>query len=370
MKTFKLASIYLFLLVSTFVSGQRVMTSFSPATHGFKFSNSFQTEPIQNIRFGGLCGGMAYSALDYYNTRRAIPTQTFRPADGTPLFNYIYTRQTNSIADNIDKWTELFVNPFGWRTGEFFNWGLQGFKGGRLQELRASIDAGKPVPLGLFKNGDGGAGPHHQVLAIGYDMGRYRGDLGANKEDLKIYIYDSNFPNQTMTLVPKPASNCYYYIEDTRCVWQTYFVDKKYRTQTPPIIATPTPSSEEMVSDVLLKIRTGGDDLRGGNDNVNMTIRFKSGASFTKNNINNGARWIDNYTQNVPIRLDRAVRLSDIASVTLTTTFGGGWNGDNWNMDMLCVMAAGREIYNASGAPLSRFDGNNRPFVANIPPVR
>lgn len=79
------------------------------------------------------------------------------------MFNYIYNRQVTSITENLDKWAELGFNPFGWRTNEFFNWGLQGFNGGRPQELREQIEAGRPVPLGLFKAGNGGVGPHHQV---------------------------------------------------------------------------------------------------------------------------------------------------------------------------------------------------------------
>src|SRR6185295_10719494 len=119
-----------------------------------------------------------YSALDYYKKKKDIPLQTFRPAVKTPLYNYIYDRQQTSTLQNLDKWTELFVNPFGSRTNEFFDWGLQATKGGRLQELKTEIDKGNPVPLGLFKPGNGGTGPHHQVLAIAYNAGRYNGNPG------------------------------------------------------------------------------------------------------------------------------------------------------------------------------------------------
>src|SRR5215472_17393503 len=66
----------------------------------------------------------------------------------------------------------------------------------RIEELRSFIDRGTPVPLGL--QGDGNTG-NHQVVAVGYDMGRYRGDLGAFETDFKIFIYDPNHPHQTMT---------------------------------------------------------------------------------------------------------------------------------------------------------------------------
>ena len=213
----------------------RRMTTFQPAIHGFKFANTFVSEPISGIRFGGLCGGMSYAALDYYFNSIRIPQQTTLPPNGSVLQSYIYNRQLNSIFDNVDKWAELGFNPFGWRTQEFFNWGLQDYGGGRLQELRWLIDAGRPAPLGLFAAGNGGITPHHQVVAIGYDLGRYRGDLGAFREDLKIFIYDPNFPNRIQTLVPSVATTSYHYVDHPEKSWMTYFVDRKYQVHNPPV---------------------------------------------------------------------------------------------------------------------------------------
>jgi hypothetical protein len=210
----------------------QVMTRFNPANHGFKFENDFVSN-FAGIDFYGLCGGMAYSALDYFNRSMLIPSRTTPPELGTPLRQYIYDRQQNSTTDNLDKWTELTVNPFGARTNEFFNWGLQGFNGGRLQELRGEIDAGRPVPIGLFKGGNGGFNTHHQVLVIGYQLGRYTGDLGQYKEELRIFVYDSNFPGRTMTLAPNISNATYFYLEEPTCSWMTYFVDKKYRLRNP-----------------------------------------------------------------------------------------------------------------------------------------
>ncbi|MBC7776694.1 MAG: hypothetical protein H7246_14770 [Phycisphaerae bacterium] len=212
------------------------MTNFNPVLHGFKFRNDFISN-FAGFDFSGLCGGMAYSALDYFNNNITIPSLTTPPANGTVLRQYIYNRQQNATNDNLDKWGELSFNPFGSRTMEFFNWGLQGFNGGRLQELRAEIDNGRPVPLGLYKGGNGGFTYHHQVLAIGYDLGRYTGDLGQYKEDLKIFVYDSNFPGQTKVLRPNlsdPSNPRYVYESDPNCAWLTYFVDRRYRVSTPP----------------------------------------------------------------------------------------------------------------------------------------
>lgn len=341
-------------------------TAFDPELHGFRFVNDFQVEPVNDIRFHGQCGGMVYAALDYFNAGIPVPSQTFRPAANTPLANFIYARQNKSTFDNLDKWGELFFNPFGWRNQEFFNWGLQGFSGGRLEELRGQIDAGRPAPLGLFMAGNGGAGPHHQVLAIGYALGRYTGDLGQFQEELKIYVYDPNYPCKIMTLVPSPNDACYRYVEYPHTTWMTYFVDRKYRPVTPPNIVSTEPANDGRIRELLLELRTGGDDLRGGNDNVHATINFKDGSSQTAPNINGMGRWINNYTETVPIALNRPVQVDDIKSVVLTTTFRGGLSGDNWNLDCLRIMAADRQIYARSGSPLCRFTGENRPFVAEI----
>lgn len=353
-------------------------TTFDPAKHGFKFANNFQTEiqiaGLNGPRFGGLCGGMVYAALDYYKSGQPIPAQTHRPAAGTTLQQYIYNRQNNSTllstngSSNADKWLELITNPFGWRTTEFFNWGLQGTNGGRIQELREAIDRGDPTPLGLFKAGNGGAGPHHQVLAIGYDMGRYKGDLGNFKEDFKIFIYDPNHPNQTVTLRVNLTNLSYYYEQYPSEAWMTYFVDKKYTISRPPAITTTTLPNDGLVRQLLLEICTGGDDLRGGNDNVNAIVKYTDGTSDTYENINNRARWIDNYTEKVVLNLRKAAPLSQIKCVILKTTFGGGMGGDNWNMEWLMIIAKEggqeREVFFKQGRPLVRFDGNNTPYEA------
>lgn len=160
-------------------------TLFNPATQSLKFVNTLEVEVINDVRMSGFCGGMVYTTLDYFKAGKPVPAQTYAPATGTPLYDYMWGRQRSSVLDNVDKWGELFVNPFGWRTSEFFNWGLQGTGGGRLQELKTEIDRGNPVPLGLFKPGNGGAGPHHQVLAIGYNGGRYRVILGTIRKTSK-----------------------------------------------------------------------------------------------------------------------------------------------------------------------------------------
>lgn len=217
----------------------RVMTDFDPKVHGFHFENRFDNQGYYagvNINLPGLCGGMVYSALDYYFSGTPVPELTETPNEGTDLTEYIRQRHMNTLVAQSYKWTELGFNPFGWRTMEYWNWGVQGFDGGRLAELMQYIDKGKPVVLGLFKAGSGGfTGKHHQVVAIGYDLNGYDGKLGDKKENLEIFIYDPNVPDEMRTLIPDydESNPRYYYKEEPDKKWLTYFVDKRYTKKTP-----------------------------------------------------------------------------------------------------------------------------------------
>jgi hypothetical protein len=353
----------------------RRMTPFNPMTMGFKFENTFRGVDA-SYRYSGLCGGMVYSSLDYYHAGKPIPTQNYKPANRTPLQSYIYGRQNNSTFDsNLDKWAELRLDALGTRDAEFFRWGIQGFNGGRLEELKRAIDANKPVPLGLYAgraNGlNGEIAGDHQVLAIGYAAGRYTGNLKGHRGDLKIFIYNPNNPNKTMTLVPDMANNCYLEVESGYC-WRSYFVDSKYSPRTPPdILALNANEPDGSIRHIYVEFKTGGDDLRGGFDNANLVVNYKDGSTQTFANVNKSARWVDNNDETVPLLLNRAVSKADITSFTIAVTFGGGIAGDNWNLDLFRVSNGGNFTIVCSNCgekdkkPLFRFTGQAK--ILTIP---
>ena len=352
-------------------STSRVMTRFNPQVHGFKFVNRF-TVPVELLgfnfgNFSGLCGGMAYAALDYFRAGITIPQQNYMPARGMPLYDYLLNRQQTSVKSNLDKWGEYGFNPGGARNREFFNWGLQ-LGSGRLGELQSRIDRGEPVPLGLQDCGNDCACPsgkcpgNHQVLAIGYEMGRYKGDLGANIEDLSIFVYDPNYPNRTMTLRPHVDGAMYLYREEGQenigaCRWRAYFTDMKYTRATPPVI----PNNP---NELIATFRTGGDDLRGGNDNVHLILLMRSGATVRFENVNDKQRWSDGSTQQISRPLSPTFKAEDLIGVRIETTFGGGWNGDNWNLEELDIRVklngVERIMFKQAGTPLFRFTGDQK----------
>lgn len=67
-------------------------------------------------------------------------------------------------------------------------------------------------------------------------------------------------------------------------------MDRKYARVTPTVSDKTLASTDNLVRTLELEIRTGGDDLRGGNDNINVTVRLKDGSTMVFNNINKGKR--------------------------------------------------------------------------------
>jgi len=344
-------------------------TRFSPLTHGWQFANTFKTsatrisEFLPDIHYRGLCGGMVYSALDYFNAGVAIPDLNYRPLVGSSFEGFIFSRQQDSTInsqDNINRWLELQLNFGGVRNAEFFSWGI----GSRLAELIRYIDNGTPVPLGLKGTGD----QDHQVLAIGYNKGRYAGDGGRHVEDIKIYLYDPNYPGVETVMLADPNRKVFYYDGIKEKTWQAYFVDSAYRAHTPPPTREPTRYPDDnQAHEVHVEITTGGDDLRGRNDNVSLELRFAGNRIRNFPNVNHSQRWIDNNAERVVLRLP-AFAPESLKAVTMRTSFGGGIGGDNWNVDELRIfLLVNNEyvlVHQNDGAPLVRFTGDNVPYTA------
>jgi hypothetical protein len=174
-------------------------TNFDPRIHGFHFDNDFVTHVVGNIETRGLCGGMAFAALDYYYAGIPIPTHEAAdfpdgkvPAEGSRLRSFIFKRMMNSVERNAAQWLNVLANPA-------FN--PKRFTKRHLDDLRAEIDAGRPVPLGLIGTDKiiGGAAGDHQVVCFGYD-------ITANGRSLTLQIYDNNYHDQTVTLITDPTN--------------------------------------------------------------------------------------------------------------------------------------------------------------------
>ena len=79
-----------------------------------------------------------------------------------------------------------------------------------------------------------------------------------------------------------------------------------------------------LVSKLSFTFWTGDDDLRGGKDNLNITIHFADGTSQSEPNVNHGDRWPDGSTKGAEVLLSRPVTIDQIKSISLSDTFTGG----------------------------------------------
>jgi hypothetical protein len=135
----------------------------------------------------GLCGGMAFAARDHFEAGRPPPLDTEPPASG-PLFDYLVRRLFDSfnlptgpleylklmnprLPDGETFLTRVGLLPHGraWRTIRI-EW----------PAIRAGIDAGHPVPLGLVRAKSENPFDlklNHQVLAYGYELTGGGGDV-------------------------------------------------------------------------------------------------------------------------------------------------------------------------------------------------
>src|SRR5262249_61522576 len=79
--------------------------SFLPSSDGFAFTNAWPSEPAVTLStpFGqinignaaaGLCGGMVFAALDYWNAGIAAPAA--RPGPAQPLYHFLVRRLVDS----------------------------------------------------------------------------------------------------------------------------------------------------------------------------------------------------------------------------------------------------------------------------------
>jgi len=113
-----------------------------------------------------------------------------------------------------------------------------------------------------------------------------------------------------------------------------------------PNIACP---SAGQVTELHLVFQTGNDDLRGGNDNLNVAI-VGDGFNQQEMNVNRSQRWADGTGQEVTVLLNKPMMISQLRKLVLEATYGapsggsglsgvGTVSNDKWNMDSLKVYA-------------------------------
>ena len=182
----------------TFVTLWTTMLAVS-TTAAYTITNSV------NLPSYGMCGGMAYTSLDYWNAKAAVPygdTSADQPMRTAPsqasLRSTIWQRLIDSLTgggclQQTIKWSLVLnqVPPaLGGGAGTLLSWTAQ-----EWLKIKANIDAGKPCPIGLLYN-NRDIWDQHQILVYGYDL---------LPNGAKLYVYDNNFPRAFGDTVLGPA---------------------------------------------------------------------------------------------------------------------------------------------------------------------
>lgn len=175
---------------------------FLPSTSGLHFTNYFPVEPAVQIPLpdgsvlglgnaaNGLCGGMAFTARDYFEAGRTPPPDTGPPAEGSPLFEYLVSRLLASfnLPLGVARYLEL-MTPLLPDAGLFPVTRAKVMIQREWPVIRQELDEGHPSALGLIKVKSvdpKDMGKNHQVLAYGYTL---------EGSQLALSIYDPNFPD-------------------------------------------------------------------------------------------------------------------------------------------------------------------------------
>ena len=69
-------------------------------------------------------------------------------------------------------------------------------------------------------------------------------------------------------------------------------MDGKYARQTPPTVRRPDYPADGLVYELLFAMTTGFDDMRGGADHVDVTLRMSDNTTRYFSNISEGGRWV------------------------------------------------------------------------------
>lgn len=154
----------------------------------------------------GLCGGMAYAALDYFKAGRPLPRgrgpqdwPTRSTPGGAALRDYLWKRLLDSLGAGGGAATTLAWQVMLHRVPSF--WPFSGGPGWLLARsrqqwavLKGHLDQGEPWPIILVGDTHNPFN-NHQVLAYGYE------DNGDNTG--VIHVYDMNSPGNQPPGVPE-----------------------------------------------------------------------------------------------------------------------------------------------------------------------
>jgi murein DD-endopeptidase MepM/ murein hydrolase activator NlpD len=174
-------------------------TNFASQINGFRFVNRFELQfpvkfplplvgeiDLNNVVYG-LCGGMCFTALDYFYAGKEVPDFSKVDEIDRKLFVYLVDRQLDSLS------IPVLLKVIRWMVSDDRYIGLRMARY-ELPRLRRMLDKGEPAVLALIRvRGLGDPTQNHQVLATAYDY-----DQAAKR--MVITLYDPNRPAEEPVL--------------------------------------------------------------------------------------------------------------------------------------------------------------------------
>jgi len=180
-----------------------VASKFDPLKNGLPYKNgSFN---VGAVGWTVLCGGISYTALDYFETGILPPKSPKTPADSNPMADYLYRRQ---LTAHFYTW-HLFTAAWSGSLpviGLLLDPLFSAVEQGSLKELSTFL-ASRPVILCLY----GGVGEGHHVVASACDPWKKA-----------IFLCDSNHPGETSVLTQVSGG---WHHSKSRTRWKGWFID-------------------------------------------------------------------------------------------------------------------------------------------------
>lgn len=176
----------------------RTSTAFASVPQGFGFPNYFELQlpsfhlplagevDLNKVVFG-LCGGMCFSALDYYYAKTLPPAGSDPGKIDKALYHYLVDRQLDSMS------IPILLKIIDWMVSGDTELAARVIKT-EAPKIRRMIDKGDPAVLCLIRtHGLDDPTHNHQVLATAYELD----DTG---RQLTLTLYDPNHPGQAPTI--------------------------------------------------------------------------------------------------------------------------------------------------------------------------
>jgi hypothetical protein len=199
-------------------------TAFRPERHGFRFSNSHIPWRFLGASGTALCGGMAYSALDYFFHGLSIPATATAPLSGTQLNDYILQRQIAAHQVEIP----MLARTTAQSNESVFRRAIS--LRDDFGRLVRSIDANRPVPLLMVSTSRPMSTASHWAVAIGYEIDEAPPDAGGRSCG-RVILYDSNHPGVLAYLTPNRSQQ--WFDHSFGATYRTYWADTGFGARDP-----------------------------------------------------------------------------------------------------------------------------------------